>query len=80
LGYFVAALLHYTPSRLGALLISRDMPYLINSCGLYRDGTCDSTRTVHFGNPTAEQCEAFTRVLQGHVRPSIPPLPYSQLT
>lgn len=23
---------------------------------------------MHFGRPTPEQCEAFTRVLQGHVR------------
>lgn len=72
-----AALPHYTPSRLGALPISRDTPYLIDSGGQYRDGTCDTTRTVHFGYPTSEQCDAFTRVLQGHVsfpspgRPSI---------
>lgn len=39
-----------------------------DSGGQYRDGTCDTTRTVHFGRPTDEQCEAFTRVLQGHVR------------
>lgn len=38
-----------------------------DSGGQYRDGTCDTTRTVHFGRPTDEQCEAFTRVLQGHV-------------
>lgn len=39
-----------------------------DSGGQYRDGTCDTTRTVHFGRPTPDQCEAFTRVLQGHVR------------
>lgn len=39
-----------------------------DSGGQYLDGTCDTTRTVHFGRPTPEQCEAFTRVLQGHVR------------
>lgn len=38
-----------------------------DSGGQYCDGTCDTTRTVHFGRPTADQCEAFTRVLQGHV-------------
>ena len=42
--------------------------HLSDSGGQYRDGTCDTTRTVHFGRPTPEQCEAFTRVLQGHVR------------
>lgn len=31
------------------------------------DGTCDTTRTVHFGRPTEAQCEGFTRVLQGHI-------------
>ena len=34
----------------------------------YYDGTCDTTRTVHFGRPTPEMSEAYTRVLQGHVR------------
>lgn len=38
-----------------------------DSGGQYRDGTCDTTRTLHFGRPTPEQCEAYTRVLQGHV-------------
>lgn len=38
-----------------------------DSGGQYCDGTCDTTRTVHFGRPTADQAEAFTRVLQGHV-------------
>ena len=38
-----------------------------DSGGQYLDGTCDTTRTIHFGRPTPEQCEAFTRVLQGHV-------------
>lgn len=33
----------------------------------YFDGTIDTTRTVHFGKPTAEQKRAFTRVLQGHI-------------
>lgn len=42
-------------------------PYLMDSGGQYLDGTCDTTRTVHFKKPTAEQKEAFTRVLQGHI-------------
>lgn len=45
------------------MLISRRS----DSGGQYRDGTCDTTRTIHFGRPTEEQCEAYTRVLQGHV-------------
>lgn len=48
-------------------MIDRTTPYLNDSGGQYLDGTCDTTRTVHFGRPSAEQIEAFTRVLQGHV-------------
>lgn len=33
----------------------------------YRDGTIDTTRTLHYGSPTAEQKAAYTRVLQGHL-------------
>jgi Xaa-Pro aminopeptidase len=62
-----AALPHYSPSKAKARMIDRDTPYLNDSGGQYRDGTCDTTRTVHFGRPTPEQSEAFTRVLQGHI-------------
>lgn len=62
-----AALPHYSPTKSGALFISRDTPYLNDSGAQYRDGTIDCTRTVHFGRPSPEQCEAFTRVLQGHI-------------
>ncbi|KAJ2984226.1 hypothetical protein NUW54_g10552 [Trametes sanguinea] len=65
-----AALPHYTPHKSTALIIDRDTPYLNDSGGQYRDGTCDTTRTVHFGRPTTEQCEAYTRVLQGHTSSS----------
>jgi Xaa-Pro aminopeptidase len=45
------------------------LSYLIHSDsgGQYFDGTCDTTRTLHFGFPTNEQMEAYTRVLQGHI-------------
>lgn len=62
-----AALPHYTPRKNPPTMIERDSPYLNDSGGQYRDGTCDTTRTVHFGRPTPEQCEAYTRVLQGHI-------------
>ncbi|KAI0369605.1 Creatinase/aminopeptidase [Pilatotrama ljubarskyi] len=62
-----AALPHHTPHKATARMIDRETPYLNDSGGQYRDGTCDTTRTVHFGRPTPEQCEAFTRVLQGHI-------------
>ncbi|KAF9490673.1 Creatinase/aminopeptidase [Pleurotus eryngii] len=62
-----AALPHYVPHKATARMIDRDTPYLNDSGGQYRDGTCDTTRTLHFGRPTPEQCEAYTRVLQGHI-------------
>ncbi|KIP06111.1 hypothetical protein PHLGIDRAFT_73161 [Phlebiopsis gigantea 11061_1 CR5-6] len=62
-----AALPHYVPHKADEVMIERDTPYLNDSGGQYKDGTCDTTRTVHFGRPTQEQCEAFTRVLQGHI-------------
>ncbi|KAF9455355.1 peptidase M24, structural domain-containing protein, partial [Collybia nuda] len=62
-----AALPHYTPKKSTAHMIERDTPYLNDSGGQYRDGTCDTTRTVHFGRPSTDQSEAFTRVLQGHI-------------
>jgi Xaa-Pro aminopeptidase len=62
-----AALPHYSPLKSTSSIIDRETPYLNDSGGQYRDGTCDTTRTVHFGHPTKEQSEAYTRVLQGHV-------------
>ncbi|ETW81154.1 Metallo peptidase M24 [Heterobasidion irregulare TC 32-1] len=62
-----ASLPHYSPLKGNCRLIDKDTPYLNDSGGNYRDGTCDTTRTTHFGRPTEEQCEAYTRVLQGHI-------------
>ncbi|KAG7089664.1 hypothetical protein E1B28_011324 [Marasmius oreades] len=62
-----AALPHYEPSKDNARTIDRQAPYLNDSGGQYLDGTCDTTRTVHFGSPTQEHREAYTRVLQGHI-------------
>ncbi|KAH9484818.1 putative Xaa-Pro aminopeptidase P [Psilocybe cubensis] len=62
-----AALPHYSPRKSTAAMISRDLPYLNDSGAQYYDGTCDTTRTMHFGRPTPEMCEAYTRVLQGHI-------------
>ncbi|TFY78931.1 hypothetical protein EWM64_g5074, partial [Hericium alpestre] len=62
-----AALPHYTPMKEGCRLLDKETPYLNDSGGQYRDGTCDTTRTVHLGRPTPQMCEAYTRVLQGHI-------------
>ncbi|KAI1787472.1 Creatinase aminopeptidase [Ganoderma leucocontextum] len=63
-----AALPHYVPHKTTAKMIDRDtLTPSDDSGGQYCDGTCDTTRTVHFGRPTQDQCEAYTRVLQGHI-------------
>ncbi|GAA6006111.1 hypothetical protein JCM11491_002034 [Sporobolomyces phaffii] len=62
-----AALPHYAPSPSNPVPISLKTPYLNDSGANYKDGTIDTTRTVHFGKPTKEQKRAFTRVLQGHI-------------
>jgi Xaa-Pro aminopeptidase len=41
--------------------------YLCDSGGQYSDGTTDVTRTMHFGTPSDEEKECFTRVLKGHI-------------
>ena len=43
------------------------MIHLVDSGGQYIDGTTDVTRAFHFGNPTAEEKYAFTRVLLGNL-------------
>ncbi|TFK64848.1 aminopeptidase-P [Pluteus cervinus] len=63
-----AALPHYQPRKATALMIDRNKPYLMDSGGQWIDGTCDTTRTLLFGiNPKEDYCEAYTRVLQGHI-------------
>ncbi|KAF9020661.1 Creatinase/aminopeptidase [Hymenopellis radicata] len=61
------ALPHYSPRKSEARMIDKTTPYVNDSGGQYRDGTCDTTRTIHLGRPDAEMCEAYTRVLQGHI-------------
>ncbi|KAF5351384.1 hypothetical protein D9758_007984 [Tetrapyrgos nigripes] len=64
-----AALPHYVAKKGTARVLDRNIPYLNDSGGQYLEGTCDTTRTVYFGNvkPDEEMCMAYTRVLQGHI-------------
>ena len=59
------AIIHYKPEKPKAQKILKDRVYLCDSGAQYRDGTTDTTRTVHFGTPAAFEKEAFTRVLKG---------------
>ena len=43
------------------------MLLLVDSGGQYLDGTTDVTRAYHFGTPTAEEKDAYTRVLLGNL-------------
>ena len=61
------ALPHYRPtSRLNTRTTEGSL-LLVDSGGQYLDGTTDVTRTMAIGDPSAEMCERFTLVLQGHL-------------
>ncbi|KAG8036386.1 hypothetical protein G9C98_003708 [Cotesia typhae] len=62
-----AALPHYEPIDTTSLMIEFNSTLVIDSGGQYLDGTTDVTRTIHFGEPTQEQKEAYTRVLIGSI-------------
>nr|XP_027220266.1 xaa-Pro aminopeptidase 1-like [Penaeus vannamei] len=61
------AVIHYEPTDATDRAIGTDSLFLLDSGGQYKDGTTDVTRTMHYGEPTEEQIEAYTRVLAGHV-------------
>lgn len=62
-----AAVVHYHPPEAGSAQIEKEKIYLVDSGGQYQDGTTDVTRTVHFGHPSAEMRNAYTRVLLGNL-------------
>lgn len=70
-----AALPHYETPATHSRVLDREAPYLNDSGPQYHDGTIDTTRTMHFGCPSAEQKRAYStcvptnsaRVLQGHI-------------
>jgi len=62
------AVIHYRPSKETALNITDKGLYLLDSGCQFLEGTTDITRTVHFGNPTPYEKEAYTSVLKGSIR------------
>ncbi|XP_053129371.1 xaa-Pro aminopeptidase 2 isoform X2 [Hemicordylus capensis] len=62
-----AALAHYSPSNETSRRLSGAEMYLLDSGGQYKDGTTDITRTLHWGEPSPLQKEAYTRVLMGNI-------------
>jgi Xaa-Pro aminopeptidase len=48
-------------------MIDPNSVYLCDSGAQYLDGTTDTTRTLHFGTPTAAEKKAYTLVLKGNI-------------
>nr|XP_012217793.1 PREDICTED: xaa-Pro aminopeptidase 1 isoform X1 [Linepithema humile] len=61
------AIPHYEPMNLTNVKIGTTSTLVVDSGGQYLDGTTDVTRTLHFGVPTDEQKNAYTRVLIGSI-------------
>ena len=60
-----AAVIHYKPEPGNCSVIDPSAIYLCDSGAQYLDGTTDTTRTLHFGEPTELERKAFTLVLKG---------------
>ncbi|KDE08101.1 X-Pro aminopeptidase [Microbotryum lychnidis-dioicae p1A1 Lamole] len=58
---------HYSEDPAQATRIRKDQIYLCDSGAQFNDGTTDTTRTLHFGEPSMSERRAYTRVLQGHI-------------
>ncbi|KAJ5735681.1 uncharacterized protein N7483_000806 [Penicillium malachiteum] len=59
------AIIHYKPEKHSCAIIDPNAIYLCDSGCQYLDGTTDTTRTFHFGQPTEFEKRAFTLVLKG---------------
>ncbi|KAI1618348.1 X-Pro aminopeptidase [Exophiala viscosa] len=60
-----AAVIHYKPEPGNCSVIDPKAIYLCDSGAQYLDGTTDTTRTLHFGEPTAMEVKAYTLVMKG---------------
>ncbi|TGZ80215.1 putative Xaa-pro aminopeptidase P [Ascodesmis nigricans] len=62
-----AAVIHYKPEPGACATIDPKQVYLCDSGAQYLDGTTDTTRTLHFGEPTEMEKKAYTLVLKGMI-------------
>jgi Xaa-Pro aminopeptidase len=62
-----AAVIHYKPEKGACSVIDPKAIYLCDSGGQYQDGTTDTTRTIHFTEPTDMEKKAYTLVLKGNI-------------
>jgi Xaa-Pro aminopeptidase len=60
-----AAVIHYKPEPGNCATIDPAKIYLCDSGAQYLDGTTDTTRTLHFGEPSEMEIKAYTLVLKG---------------
>lgn len=61
------AVIHYKPEKGSCSIIDPTAIYLCDSGCQYFDGTTDTTRTFHFGQPNEFEKRAFTLVLKGFI-------------
>lgn len=61
------AIIHYHAKKSSCKTLGTKGMLLVDSGAQFLDGTTDTTRTVHFGEPTNEEKDSFTRVLKGHI-------------
>jgi Xaa-Pro aminopeptidase len=61
------AVMHYRVTEESNSWLQAGQLLVLDSGGQYLDGTTDITRTIAIGTPGAEECAAFTRVLQGMI-------------
>ena len=62
-----AAVIHYKPEPGSCSVIDPKAIYLCDSGAQFLDGTTDTTRTMHFGEPTEMERKAYTLVLKGNI-------------
>lgn len=61
------AIVHYRATKESNRRANKGDLFLLDSGGQYEDGTTDVTRTMAVGGASPKMCEAFTRVLKGHI-------------
>lgn len=62
-----SAVVHYQPRKELCRSIDPAKMFLCDLGGQYTDGTTDTTRCVHFGEPSAKERTAYTLVLKGNL-------------
>ncbi|KAG0691287.1 hypothetical protein C6P40_002678 [Pichia californica] len=75
-----SAIIHYSPPKFGSELIDPNKIYLCDSGSQFLNGTTDTTRTLHFSEPSNEEIENYTLVLKGHIALSNLIIPNNHVT